>query len=291
MGLSSLQFVRQTNTLFFKKNYRKYRYQGFGFTYLGYNLKNPKFRDIRVRQAINYAIDKQELIDGILLGMGSICTGPFAPRSWAYNDKIKPITFDPQKSLQLMAEAGWLLNKQGYLEKNKELFEFTIITNQGNDERKQAAEIIQKRLKNIGIKVKIKVIEWSAFINEFINKRKFETVLLGWSLSYDPDIFDIWHSSKTKEGEFNFVGYRNDKVDALLAQGRREFNQEKRKAIYHNIHEIIYEEQPYLFLYNPDSLPIVNSRFEGIEVAPSGISHNFIKWYVPKSKQIYISRD
>lgn len=289
MGLSSLQFVRQTATQFFKKYYQKFSYQGFSFTYLGYNLNDPKFQDIRVRQAINYAVDKKEIIDGILLGLGTICTGPFAPRSWAYNTQVQPVPYAPQKAGELLKEAGWLKNKYGYLEKDGQLFEFTIITNQGNDERKQTAEIIQKRLQKIGMKVKIKIIEWSAFINEFINKRKFEAVLLGWSLSFDPDSYDIWHSSKTKEGEFNFISYKNEKVDTFLEEGRRTFDQEKRKEIYHQIHKIIYEEQPYLFLYTPDSLPIVSSRVKAIKVAPAGISYNFIKWYVPKNKQIYIN--
>jgi peptide/nickel transport system substrate-binding protein len=219
--------------------------------------------------------------------MGTECTGPFAYRSWAYNNQVKGAKYDPNKSLELLKQAGWVLNKDGVLEKDGQIFAFTIITNQGNDERKMAAEIIQKRLSKIGMQVKIKIIEWSAFINEFVNKRKFETLLLGWSMSLDPDIYDIWHSSKTKPGEFNFIGYKNDEVDGLLKQGRREFDQEKRKKIYNRVHEIIYNDQPYLFLYNPDTLPIVSSRFQGIKIAPAGISYNFIKWYVPKSRQQY----
>lgn len=289
MGLSPLQFVRQTNTPFFKTQYKKFQYQGFNFTYLGFNLNDPKFQDIRIRQAINYAVDKKEIIDGVLLGKGSVCTGPFARRSWAYNNEVKPVDYNPAQAQKLLTEAGWVQNKQGDLERKGEIFEFTIITNQGNEERKRAAEIIQKRLSKLGMRVKIKVIEWSAFINEFINKHEFEAVLLGWSLSLDPDIYDIWHSSKTKEGEFNFISYSNKEIDELLVKGRKEFDQKKRKEIYHRIHKIIYEEQPYLFLYNPDSLPIVSSRFKGIEVAPAGISYNFIKWYVPKSKQKYIT--
>jgi len=287
MGLSALQYVRQTETPFFKKEYQKFRYQGFSFTYMGYNLKNKKFADKRVRWAINYAVDRKELIDGILLGMGSECTGPFAPRSWAYNKAIKPTEYNPEKALELLKQAGWTKDGQGNLTKDGEVFEFTIVTSQGNIERKHAAEIIQKRLKQIGMKVKIKIVEWSAFINEFVNKRNFDAILLGWSLSLDPDIYDIWHSSKTKEGEFNFICYKNEEVDRLLEEGRREFDREKRKKIYNRIHELIYNDQPYLFLYNPDSLPIVSSRFKGIKAAPAGISYNFIKWYVPKNLQRY----
>ncbi|MFH1459633.1 MAG: peptide-binding protein [Candidatus Omnitrophota bacterium] len=288
MGLSPLQFMRQTDSAFFKTNYQKFNTQGFNFTYLGYNLENEKFKDVRIRQALNYAVDKQEIINGVLLGQGRECTGPFAPKSWAYNQAVKALRYNPEKALELLKECGWKMNPDHLLEKEGKLFEFTIITNQGNEQRQQTAEIIQKRLANIGIKVKIKIVEWNAFINEFINKRKFETILLGWGLSLDPDLYDIWHSSKTKEGEFNFISYENKQVDALIEQGRREFNQEKRKQLSYALHEIIYREQPYMFLYTPDSLPIVSSRFKGIKVAPAGITYNFIKWFVPKHRQKYI---
>ncbi|MCM8813853.1 MAG: peptide-binding protein, partial [Candidatus Omnitrophica bacterium] len=257
MGLSSLQYARQTETPFFRREYQKFRYQGFFYTYVGFNLQDEKFQDVRVRQAINCAVDKQELIGGVLQGLGSVCTGPFPPRSWAYNPTVAAAAYDPRKALELLAAAGWRQNPQGVLEKDGRPFAFTIVTNQGNDERKQAAEIMQRRLGGIGMQVKIKVIEWSAFINEFLNKRKFEAILLGWSLSLDPDVYDIWHSSKTREGEFNFVGYSNADVDRLLEAARQEFDQEKRKQMYHRVHEIIYAEQPYLFLYTPDSLPAV----------------------------------
>jgi len=288
-SLTPIQFKRQTETEFFKKNFQRFNFPSFGYTYMGYNLSDAKFKDIRVRQAINYAINKEEIVKGVLMGLGRVSTGPFIPESWAYNKNVKPAGYDPRKAMALLKESGWLdQDKDGILEKDGIKFSFTIITNQGNEERRMTAEIIQRRLKEIGIEVKIKIIEWSSFVSEFIDKRRFEAVLLGWGLSLDPDMYDIWHSSKTKEGEFNFAGYSNEEVDRLLLAGRRTFDQEERRRIYQRIHEILYEDQPYLFLYVPDALPILHSRFKGIEVAPSGIGYNFIKWYVPKSEQRYI---
>ena len=142
-------------------------------------------------------------------------------------------------------------------------------------------------LKDAGIRMKIRVLEWSALIHEFVDKKRFEAVLMGWFLGRDPDNYDIWHSSKTRAGEFNFIGYNNPDVDRLLEEGRRTFDRPKRQAIYHRIHEIIYEEQPYMFLYSGETLPIVNRRFKNVEVSPIGIGYNFIKWYVPKSEQKY----
>jgi len=287
-SLTPIQFRRQTETEFFKKNFQRFNFPSFGYTYMGYNLKDPKFKDIKVRQAINYAINKEEIIRGVLLGLGRVSTGPFIPESWAYNKNVKPFEYNPEKAKALLKEAGWEdQDRDGILEKDGLKFSFTVITNQGNDERKMAVEIIQRRLKEVGIEVKIKIIEWSAFVSEFINKRRFEAVLLGWGLSLDPDMYDIWHSSKTREGEFNFVGYSNEEVDRLLLEGRRVFNQEERRNIYNRIHEILYEDQPYLFLFVPDALPVLHKRFKGVEVAPNGIGYNFIKWFVPSSERRY----
>lgn len=288
MGLTPLQYTRLTDTAFFQRRFRKFKYPSFGYTYLGYNLKDGRFSDKRVRKAINYAIDKNEIIDGVLFGLGRICTGPFVPESWAFNKNVKPLSYSPGKAKRLLSEAGWSdSDGDGWIDKGGKNFEFTIITNQGNEPRRQTAEIIQRRLKDVGIKVHIRMLEWAVFLKEFIDKRRFEAVLLGWGLSRDPDSYDIWHSSKTKEGEFNFVGYSNSEVDLLLEKGRSTFDIDERKRIYHMIHKILYDEQPYLFLYVADALPVVNSRFRGIEPAPIGIGHNFIDWYVPRTEQRY----
>lgn len=288
VGLTPLQYSRQTDTAFFEKYYRKYRYPAFGYTYLGFNLKDPKFKDERIRLAIDYAIDKEEIIRGVLLGLGRVSTGPFPPESWAYNKSIVPTPYNPKMAKELLKEAGWEdRDGDGWLDKEGEKFQFTLITNQGNDTRKTAAEIIKGRLKEIGIDMEIRIIEWATFLTEFIDKRRFEAVILGWGLSRDPDNYDIWHSSKQKEGEFNFVGYENKEVDRLLEEGRRVFDQEKRKEIYNKVHQLIYDDHPYIFLYVPDALPIVHARFKGIMPAPLGIGYNFIKWYVPKEEQKY----
>jgi len=288
MALTPLQYRRQTSNEFFKTRYNKFRYPSFGYAYLGYNLLDDKFKDKITRQALNYAICKEGLINGVLMGLGRVCTGPFVPESWAYDKQIKPAEYNPQKAKEMLAEAGWSdSDEDGLLDKGGEIFEFTILTNQGNDLRRRAAEIIQHQLRAIGIRVKIKVVEWSVFLTEFVNKKRFEAVLMGWGLSRDPDCFDIWHSSKTNEGEFNFISYKNSQVDKLLDEGRRIFDQEKRAEIYHEIQRILYDEQPYMFLWIADSMPIVHKRFKGPLPAPAGIGYNFTKWYVPEDQQKY----
>lgn len=287
-GLTPLQFTRQTDTPVFQNYFQKYQLPSFTYIYIGYNLQSPFFQDVRVRQALNYAVDKDEIIKILLLGYGRQVTGPFIPDSWANNPNIKPVPYDPKRAKELLLEAGWSDdNSDKWLEKNGLKFEFTITTNQGNQERIDAAQIIQRRLKEIGIKVRIKVLEWSVFIDQCINKRNFDAVLLGWSLPREPDNFDIWHSSKTKEGEFNFIGYKNTEVDFLLEKGRGVFDLTKRAECYHRIQEILYDEQPYMFLYIPDGLSVLHKRFRGVKPAPIGIGYNFIDWWVPKNEQRY----
>ena len=287
-GLTPLQYRRQTDTPFFQQHYRKFRYPSFGYTYLGYNLNDPRFANRRVRQALNAAINKQEIIDGILLGLGRISSGPFPPESWACNEAVQPAPYDPGRANALLAEAGWIdRDRDGWLDRDGRPFAFTLLTNQGNDQRQKAAEIIQRRLKEIGVRMEIRVVEWSAFLSQFIDTRNFEAVLLGWGLSRDPDLFDIFHSSKTKPGEFNFAGYANEEVDRLIVEGRRTFDQAARQAIYRRIHQLIYEDQPYLFLYVPDALPIAHARVRHVIATPIGIGYNLIDWYVPREEQRY----
>ena len=288
MGLSPVQYTYQTNKKLFKTSFSKYRYPSFGYTYLGYNLENPLFKNKLVRQALTYAINKPEIIKGVLLGLGEIGTGPFPPGSWAYNKHVRRYPYNPIKAKGMLKLCGWEDHDgDGWIDKDGKKFEFEIITNQGNAQRKKCAEIIQQNFRLVGIKVTIRIIEWASFINEFIYKKRFDTILLAWSLGRDPDCFDIWHSSKTKAGEFNFISYSNSEVDKLMEEGRGEFEIEKRKQIYHRIHEILAEDQACTFLYISDSLPVVNARFKGIEVSPIGIVYNFIKWYVPKHLQKY----
>ncbi|MCL5024088.1 MAG: peptide-binding protein [Nitrospirae bacterium] len=286
MGLTPLQYTKQTETDYFRKNFQKFRYPTFAYTYMGFNLKHPFFQDVRVRRAIAHAIDKQEIVDVVLFGLGKPATGPYVPNTWPYNPNVKKYEYNPGKAKRLLEEAGWKdTNGDGVLEKNGRPFRFTILTNMGNSLRTNTATIIQWRLAKVGIKVDIRTLEWSTFVNQFIDKRRFEAVILGWGIGLDPDQYDIWYSGKTKEKEFNFVSYSNPEVDALLEKGRRTFDLEERKKAYFRMQEILAEDLPYIFLYVPEALPIVQARFKGIKPSPIGIEYNLPKWYVPEPLQ------
>ncbi|WP_035056426.1 peptide-binding protein [Desulfuromonas sp. TF] len=288
MGLTPIQYRTQTDTPGIKRRFNKYKYLAFGYTYLGYNLRRPMFQDKRVRQALSHAINKQEIIEGVLLGLGEVATGPYKPDTWVYNPTVKRYPYDPEKARALLAEAGWRdSDGDGIVDKDGRPLAFTIVTNQGNDLRVKSGEIIQRRFKEVGVDVKLRVIEWASFLKEFINPGNFDATILGWTGGPEPDQYNIWHSSKTGPRELNFIRFNDPEVDELLEKGRRTFDQSERKQIYDRFQEILAEEQPYTFLYVGEALPVVAKRFRGIDPAPAGIRHNFIEWYVPAGEQKY----
>ena len=289
MSLTPVQYSRQTTSPRFTTRFNKYRYPSSSYLYMGYNLRHPLFGDKRIRQAMTAAINKDELIQGVLFGMGQKAHGPIVPGRWAYNPAVKDIGYDPKHAVELLAQAGWReKNSDGILVKDGKPFKFTILTNQGNQQRLMTAQIVQQRLRQVGIDVKIRIVEWAAFLKEFVNKGNFEVVMLAWSISQDPDMYDIWHSSKNKPGELNFIGFNNPEVDRLLIAGRNTFDIDNRTRAYFRIQEILADEQPYTFLYVPDALPVVSSRIRGVEPAPAGIGHNQNRWFVPKNEQVYV---
>ncbi len=285
MLLTPDQYVKKTDSADFSGNFNKYQYPALKYIYIGYNEANPLFKDKRVRQALSCAINRDEIISGVCRGLALKLTGPFIPGSWAYNDKVAYEGFDPGRALTLLGRAGWKKGRDGFLEKDGKKFEFTLYTNHGNKEREEIAAIAQQQWGKLGIAVNIRVIEWNVFLTQYLDKKKFDAVVMGWGLSRDPDCYDIWHSSKTKEGEFNFIGYNNPEVDGLLERGRTVFDRDKRAAIYRRIHAIIADDAPYTFLYAPYTLAAVHKRVHGIDPAPAGISYNQIKWYVPEELQ------
>lgn len=267
-----------------KKKLNLYKELGNSYTYLGFNLKHKPFDDKRVRQAINYAIDKQEIIDGVLLGLGEPVASPYKPGTRWSNPALKPYPYNKAKAIALLKEAGFTkTNSDGILERDGKPLSFEILTNQ-NKEREKTAVLIQRRLKDIGIDVKIRSIEWASFISRFIKTGDFDAVILGWGLGLDPDQYSIWHSSQQKPGQFNFIGYNNPTVDHLLEAGRLEMNSDKRMKIYHEFARVLLDDSPIVYLSAGYGLMAINKRVYGIDspAPPAGIGYNSEKWYIPK---------
>ena len=284
MSLNSIQYARIfPSRPDLTAKIAQYKELGNSYTYLGFNLKRKPFDDVRVRQAINYAIDKQEIIDGVLLGLGLPVASPYKPGTRWSNPSLQPYPYDPGKAIALLKAAGFEdHDHDGILDRDGQPLSFEILTNQ-NKEREMSAVLVQRRLKEIGIDVKIRVVEWATFISRFIKTGDFNVVLLGWGLGLEPDQFNIWHSSQQAPGQFNFIGYNNPTVDKLLEDGRTELDPDKRMKIYHAFAKILLEDSPVVYLFAGYGLPAIHKRVKGIDdpAPPAGIGHNSYEWYIP----------
>ena len=267
-SLSPLQLERQISDDF-KKRFNIYERASNGYTYMGLNLRKKPFNNPKVREALNLAINKQELIDLLFFSHGKPCYGPFMPGLSVYPKDYNPPSYNPKRAKELLAKAGF--NKENPLT-------FTLVTNTGNDIRVNAAEIIQQQLLKAGIVMKIRVLEWQAFLNTVVFPREFDAVLLGWSLGLIPDAYSIWHSDGDKKGGFNFVGYHNKEVDRLIIEAKSKIDSKEFASIYRKIFKLIANDNPYIFLYIPNSITAVNKDIKNIEPSVVGIRHNFIDW-------------
>ena len=255
--------------------YQSFRYYDLNYTFMGFNLHHEFFKDLQVRQAISMAINKEAIVRGVLKGFAKEAHLPTSPTMWTYPSKPFSYEYNLEMAKQLLFDQGFRVDPTtGLLSRNGQAFSFKLITNKGNKDREKAAEIIQSNLKALGISVSIQLMEWSSFVAILSAKehpKAFDAVMLGWGLGLDPDIFSVWHSSQYPDG-FNFVGYNNASVDALLSKGRQELDPLKRKQIYATLYDTIAKELPYVFLYYPESLVGYSHFVKGLSAAgPSGL--------------------
>lgn len=269
-GLDAMQYERQVAPDFFEQ-FNSIETLARAYTYLGFNLRLEKFKDPRVREALSLAINRDELVDILFMGHAEVCRGPFFPKGNAFNDKVKAPSQNQQKAIALLKAAGY---------DTQHPLHFEIATSNSNSIRPYAAQIIQHQLSQVGVEVSLRVMEWQAFLNMVVFPRKFETVLLGWSLGLSPDPYLLWHSDNDKPGAFNFIGYQNAEVDALIDSMENMVDRENIGAIQRDIFAKIVYDNPYLFLFIPNDITVVNKKIKNIVPSDTGIWHNYIEWEI-----------
>ncbi len=269
-SLEAMQIERQIEPSFFD-TYKVIEEIAHAYTYLGLNLRREKFQDPRVREALSLAVDREELVDILFMGHGQVCTGPFLPGGPSFNAEVKAPKQDLKRARELLKEAGYDASNP---------FSFEIATSNSSSIRPYAAQILQHQLAKVGVKVELRVMEWQAFLNTVVFPREFDTVLLGWSLSLSPDPYLLWHSDSDKPGAFNFIGYHNTKVDDLIETMQGTIEREELAKIQQQIFSDVVADNPYLFLFIPNSIQVVDKKIKNIEPSLNGIWHNYIEWEI-----------
>ncbi|MCY3664033.1 MAG: peptide-binding protein [Gemmatimonadetes bacterium] len=290
-GLRPLEFKEKSWSDDFNSRFLKGVSYSSGYLYIGWNNNHPIFGDKRVRQAMTYLTDREGMVENIMFGLAETVEGPINKFRPEYNHDLTPYTYDPDRALDLLAEAGWAdADEDGILDKtiDGELvpFSFEILINSGNQLRKDIALTVQYELQDIGIDCQVRELDWSIFLQK-VKGKSFDAMVLGWtgSLRFSPDAYQIWHSSQTVENGSNHVSFINDEVDNILETYRREFDMDKRIELYRRFQEILHEEQPYTFMWKSRSSQAYSRRFSGVTWYPPGA--RLQDWWVAQEEQMY----
>jgi len=238
------------------------------YNYFGWRQDLEPFNDLRVRRALNHAIDVPTLVKEALQGYATIATGQFPPSSWAYDPAVKPYAYDPNRAKALLAEAGFRPEGDGVLARNGKRFSFTIRHDQANQAVKDTAVIVQEYLKRVGVEAKLEPLDWPTFVKKLFAS-EFEGIVVGWTNHHDPDPFayTIWHSSQWKGR--NFAHYKNPRVDELLEQARHTAVVAERKKHYAEFSKLLMEDAPYVFLYFPQQIFVTRQSYDGFLPIPA----------------------
>ncbi|MFO7904206.1 MAG: ABC transporter substrate-binding protein [Pirellulaceae bacterium] len=242
-----------------------------GYRYVGYNQNRPVFSDRDFRLALAHATPVEEIIDEVFHGLAIRVSGPFLPGSAAADDSIEPIPFDLEKARSLLEEAGWRdTDDDGVRDKRIDgarvpaAFDLMIFA----DSRtfRTIAEIIQEEFRKIGVRMQITPAEWALFL-ERLNSKEFDAAMLGWATGWTKtDPYQLWHGSLADaQASSNHVGYRNPEVDALIEQLRVTMDEAEQEKLYHRIHRLIFEDQPYTFLFSEKATAGYDTRIENVE--------------------------
>ncbi|MEJ5330341.1 MAG: ABC transporter substrate-binding protein [Desulfobaccales bacterium] len=248
---------------------RLYRCPAGRYGLLGFNCREARLQDPRVRRALSRAIDRQAIINAVWQGWAQPAAGPYPPGAWFSPEAPAAPEYDPEAARQELAALGWTAAGQPPLR---------LVTHIESRENALTAQIIQSQLQRLGIPVKIETYEWLSFRYRAIARKEFDLVLLHRHYLPDPDLYNVWHSSKTGEGKWNFLSYHNPRVDELLEKARRTLELSARRAMYWQIQEVMREDPPGVFLYHLDSLYLAHQDLKGLRPSLLGLLSDPHTW-------------
>ena len=291
LGISAEQWVKRTNGKPFSQKvitvggraedvllesgekFRKVKHLANAYFYIGYNQRKKPFDDKLVRHALTMLCNRERILKEVYHNQGRIISGPFFCDSPYYDKKIRPLPFNPARAAKLLKKAGWQdSDGDGVLDKNGKKFVFTALQVSGNPVQEKILSIFKEDLAAAGIDMKIATLEWPVYIGK-LDKHDYEVCSLGWSLPYESDPYQVWHSSQAENsGGSNHIGFVNSKADKLIEAIRKTFDDEKRIKLCKKFHKLIHEEQPYTFLVVPERLQIVSEKLKNVECFPLGLN-------------------
>jgi peptide/nickel transport system substrate-binding protein len=262
-----LEVLRQSQNLFF---------------FVAPNHDDERFSDVRLKQALLMAIDRQAMIDAILDGYGEVSTGPVAPMLGAlYNPDVRTYPYDPEAAAALLDEAGWTLGPDGVRSKDGQRLELRMPTGQFGD-LVPATLLVQQYWEDIGVRADVQIMEWNAYIQDVVLNRNYEVTLAWWSMPPTADVAPYFSCSAAHTGN-NIPNYCSPELDTLMDAGRRALSLDEQVDAYAAMQDFLADELPYLYLWYPDILTAKNVGLQGFpEITAATAFQHAADWYVAR---------
>lgn len=266
-----------------KKNHLKiYDIDTADYRGMLFNMKNELWQDVRVRQAFSYAIDRTQVVKGILKGYGEEAYSPLQKHAF-HNDAIEKYSFDIAKAEALLDAAGWLKMDDGFRVKDGQQLSFTITAPASDAVRVNMANYLAEGYKSIGAQVEVAALDWSA-----IKIDETDAFMIGWGSPYDADhhTYSLFHSSESSltSSGYNYGSYSNAKVDELLEKGRISIDVEERKASYKAFQEELAKDPAFAFMAYVDAVYGIHGSMEGVKERTLGHHGSGFIWNVEEWK-------
>lgn len=273
----------ETNSPAFLKLMTRAHSIGFLYTYIGWNLENPIFKDPRTRRALAYLIPRDEIGRYVHNNVAFPVSGPFYAKGPANDPAVKPIPYDPEEGIRQLALAGWL-DRDGDGVREKMIdgkwvpLRFNYFIHNARDYHQKIADIVKQHVEEAGVDMGIVKLDWTIF-SEVVRDKKFDAVRFAWGQDVEPDPFQIWHSSQIENKGDNFISYRNARIDEICVQIREEFDPIKRWTLAREMHRIVAEEQPVCFLFGFETDFFIHRNLRGVRLYPSAYPTDFTEWW------------
>lgn len=231
---------------------------GSFFQYLAFNLRDARLRDVRVRRAIAYAIDREGIVAALLRGTARVATGMLTPENWAYDGDFARYQYDPIRARELLEEAGYGMNDRR--------LDFVYQT---TPEGRRLAEAIQAMLKRVGIRIEIHTNDWATFYGD-LQTGNFDLAASQWASGSPHQYYLLFDSKMMPPAGYNRGAYKNPEMDRLVEAGDATLDPVARRAIYAKVQQLAASELPYIPLWWLDTITAANRRLNGFEPRPNG---------------------
>lgn len=245
-----------------RPNLRVERSPGTAYQYLAFNFRDPALRDLRVRRAIAYAIDREAIVVHFMRGAARPATGMLSPENWAYEGDVMRYRYDPAKAAELLHEAGYPAAPDG-----RRRLSFVYKT---TPEGRRLGEIFQAMLARVGIRLEVRTNEWATFYAD-VQKGNFDLTSLDWVGITDPHhYYMVFDSKMTPPRGLNRGAYANPQMDRLLEAGEVTLDAASRRRLYGQVQKLAASDLPYLSLWWQDNVAVMNRGLVGFTPYPNG---------------------